>query len=283
MVGPRLQGARVDEYRRPSPPAFTLQRQGDEVPERLARGQIVLRREQAVIGGQVQFDAKRHRLSQQCRPQRPGRCRGDGGLEERPDMCAVARPGTFERGRYPGRLAYVPIGSGVELPTGAVEVAGQQPARVAAHQGVEANGDQTSQVLDQDGVGQGQQVPDVAPMPPAVLRRRPPTFPSRLLVLPAQGVHVVTADEQAPVEPHFCFPGRPVRHLRNGVGRPAGLEQSREDSRDRRGLDRRRRGCLQLGDPSLHPLDLVAKSHDLSPPGVDFSSLALRVDHPTML
>jgi len=283
LVGPRLQGGRVEEYCRSSPPAFPLQWQGDEVPERLAGGQIVLRREQAVIGREVQFDAKRHRLPQQCRPHRPGRGRQDRSLEERPDMCAIARSGTLERGRHSGRLAHVPIGPGVEFPTGTVEVARQEPACVAAHQRVEADGYQTSQVIDHHVVGQRRQVPDVAVVPPAVLRGWVPTFLSRLGVLPAQGVHVVTADEQAPEEPHFCFPGGPVRHLREGVWRAAGFEESRGHTRDGRGLDRRRQGCLQLGDPSLEPPDLVAEPHDLSPAGVEFSSLALRVDHPSML
>lgn len=196
-----------------------MERKGDEVPERALRHEV-LGGEEPVVADEVELGPDGHGLSQQVDTDPPGRRGRDRAGEEHPHVAAVAGAGPLQRGRDAGRPGGVEIGQGVEDPTGTVEVAHQQPARIAPEQRVEPGVDRAGQVPLSDLIGEGQVLPVRATgVAPSTGYGGSPTAFACPLVLPAQGVHVIAPAEQRPKQRHFRRTGRRPVNPRRCRGR----------------------------------------------------------------
>ena len=201
LVG--LEGGGIEEHGRAPPAAFALEGQGDEVPERAFRHEV-LGGEEPVVTGQVELGSGGHRLPQEMDADPSGRGSGNRTGEEHPHMGAVTGAGAFERRRDPGGPGGVEIGQRVQHPAGTIEIAGQQTAGVTREQRVEAGVDLAGEVGLGYLIGKGQ-ILTVGPsgVGPPTSHRRPPAALPRPAVLPPQRVHVLPASEEGPEQCHL--------------------------------------------------------------------------------
>lgn len=190
-------------------PAPSLQRKRNEVPEGAFRHEI-LRREQAIVRGEINLGPQMHCVAEHTRTDLAGgRSRHTVG-KEHPHVRAVARTGSFQHGRDLMVSANLDVGERVERPRGAVEIACQQPARVARQQWVQADRLFTREVcLDHLG-GQRKVLPiGSASVRDAAFHCRGPSGTTRR-VLPPHRIHVRAPDEQRLEQRHLVRPRQPA-------------------------------------------------------------------------
>jgi hypothetical protein len=186
--------------------------------------------EQPVVADEIELGPDRHRLAQEMDADPPGRRSRNRPREEHPHVAAVAGAGPLQRRRDAGGPGGVEIGQGVQDPPGTVEIAHEQPARIAPEQRVEPGVDLTGQVPFRDLIAEGQVLPiGTAGVAPPACHGGTPTALACPLVLPALGVHVIPTGEQRPEQRHLRRRGR--RPVNRRVGRGRGLRLTTEQGR----------------------------------------------------
>lgn len=115
----------IEEYTVAALPSLLLEGQGDQVPEAALR-QRVLVGEQPVIRVEADIRAGFHGFGQEKGTELPGQSRGDGFIEEEPDMAASAGTGPLEHGWKRMAPAGCEEGLGIRFPVFLVEVCGKE-------------------------------------------------------------------------------------------------------------------------------------------------------------
>ena len=156
----RLQSV-VHEDTCPSLTRHLLQWQGDQVTEPTF-GQGVLVRKQAIVRAQRQLPRTGAGVAYERRPQAARIAGGDTASKENPGMGAIAGARNFQRDRNIQLTTGVDEGSGIITPVRFVEIHGKQMAIIACQQRIKADGMPSRQVIEQNLIGQWQQLPLLA-------------------------------------------------------------------------------------------------------------------------
>ena len=128
----------VHEERVSSLPGVILKGERDQVSEAAPRQRVLVGKE-PIVGAHGEFRPGRHRLGEQPGAQGPGNAGRDRSGKEKPDVRAVAGPGTLHRRPQPRVMRRLHVGCDVLLPASLVEINGQEPTAPVLQEGINSD------------------------------------------------------------------------------------------------------------------------------------------------